>query len=88
MIRAHPAALAGPPIDWRGLVRVLLFAGTERVAEYRPRFGPAAVLAVPTGCSPCRQFVCPYGQECLDVTPERVAAATLRLAAARDRARA
>ncbi|HEX5541521.1 MAG TPA: glycosyltransferase family 9 protein [Micromonospora sp.] len=70
---AHLANALGTPV-------VVLFSGTERVAQYRPRFGPAAVLNIDTDCSPCRQFVCPYALECLDIAPERVATATLRLA--------
>ncbi|HEX5595930.1 MAG TPA: glycosyltransferase family 9 protein [Micromonosporaceae bacterium] len=70
---AHLANALGTPV-------VVLFSGTERIAQYRPRFGPAAVLTVGTDCSPCRQFVCPYALECLDIAPERVATAALRLA--------
>ncbi|HEX6967212.1 MAG TPA: glycosyltransferase family 9 protein [Micromonosporaceae bacterium] len=73
---AHLASALRTPV-------VVLFAGTERVSQYRPRFGPAAVLTVPTDCSPCRQFVCPYASECLDVAPERVARAALGLAGRR-----
>ena len=42
---------------------------------------PAALLQVPTPCSPCRQLACPFHLECLDVAPERLVAAALRLTA-------
>lgn len=70
---AHLASALDVPV-------VVLFAGTERVGQYRPRFSPAAVLTVATDCAPCRQFVCPYARECLDIPAERVAEAALRLA--------
>jgi ADP-heptose:LPS heptosyltransferase len=56
---------------------VVLFAGTERLSQYAPRAGVATVLSRPVSCSPCRSFVCPYAQECLDVTPQQVVAAAL-----------
>ncbi|MGI5161013.1 glycosyltransferase family 9 protein [Microbispora sp. CA-102843] len=70
---AHLASALGTPV-------VVLFAGTERVEQYRPRFGPASILTVPTACSPCRQFACPFALDCLDIPPEQVAAEALRLA--------
>ncbi|MDQ7904968.1 glycosyltransferase family 9 protein [Phytohabitans sp. ZYX-F-186] len=73
---AHLASAFGRPV-------VVLFAGTEQVAQYAPRFTPATVLSVPTPCAPCRQLRCPYAQECLDVPPEEVARETLRLAGVR-----
>jgi ADP-heptose:LPS heptosyltransferase len=63
---------------------VVLFAGTEQVSQYAPRGTPAAVLTVPTPCAPCRQLRCPFAQECLDLPPEAVARATLRLATSRE----
>ena len=70
----HLADAVGTPV-------VALFAGTEDESQFRPRSVPAVVLRVPTWCSPCRQFRCPFGLECLDVAPETVVAAALRLAA-------
>ncbi|KAB8186505.1 glycosyltransferase family 9 protein [Microbispora catharanthi] len=70
---AHLASALGTPV-------VVLFAGTEQVEQYRPRFGPASILTVPTACSPCRQFACPFALDCLDIPPEQVAAEALRLA--------
>jgi ADP-heptose:LPS heptosyltransferase len=66
--------------DAVGVPAVVLFAGTEQVEQFRPRSVPAAVLTVPTPCAPCRQLRCPYGLECLDLAPERVAREALRLA--------
>jgi ADP-heptose:LPS heptosyltransferase len=69
----HLADAVGTPV-------VALFAGTEDEDQFRPRSVPAVVLRVPTWCSPCRQFRCPFALECLDVAPEDVADAALRLA--------
>jgi ADP-heptose:LPS heptosyltransferase len=71
---AHLASAFGTPV-------VVLFAGTEQVRQYQPRFTPAAVMTVPTACAPCRQLRCPYGSECLDIPPAGVAGEALRLAA-------
>jgi ADP-heptose:LPS heptosyltransferase len=69
----HLADAVGTPV-------VALFAGTEDESQYRPRSVPSAVLRVPTTCSPCRQFRCPFDLECLDVAPSAAADAVLRLA--------
>jgi ADP-heptose:LPS heptosyltransferase len=69
--------------DAVGTPSVVLFAGTELLEQFRPRSGPAAVLGVPTTCSPCRQFSCPFQHECLDVPADAVVTAALDLAAAR-----
>jgi hypothetical protein len=37
------------------------------------------VLTRPTTCAPCRQLVCPFDHECLDVAPAEVADAALGL---------
>jgi ADP-heptose:LPS heptosyltransferase len=69
----HLADAVGTPV-------VVLFAGTEEEGQYRPRSVPTAVLRVPTFCSPCRQFHCPFDLECLAIAPEDVALAALRVA--------
>ncbi len=69
----HLADAVGTPV-------VAIFAGTEDEGQFRPRSVPAVVLRVPTECSPCRQFHCPYGLECLDLPPQMVVAAALGLA--------
>jgi ADP-heptose:LPS heptosyltransferase len=69
----HLADAVGTPV-------VVLFAGTEDEGQYRPRSVPSAVLRVPTACSPCRQFHCPFDLECLAIGPEDAALAALRLA--------
>lgn len=59
---------------------VVTYAGTEPPTEMPPRTTPAAeLLTRPVPCSPCRQFRCPYHQECLDLPAAEVAAAALRL---------
>jgi ADP-heptose:LPS heptosyltransferase len=69
----HIADALGTPV-------AVTYAGTERVGDARPRAVPAAVLGLPVPCSPCRQLQCPFDLQCLDVTPERVAAAAVELA--------
>jgi ADP-heptose:LPS heptosyltransferase len=71
---AHLADAVGTPV-------VVLFAGTELVEQFRPRSVPSTVLGVPTACTPCRQFRCPYQLECLDVPQSAVVAAALQPAA-------
>ncbi|MDP9408074.1 MAG: glycosyltransferase family 9 protein [Actinomycetota bacterium] len=61
---------------------VALFAGTELEQQYAPRGTRATLLRVPTACSPCRAFDCPYTLECLDIPPRSVVDAALSLAAA------
>jgi ADP-heptose:LPS heptosyltransferase len=52
---------------------VVLFAGTELEAQYRPRGAPAKVLRQPTRCAPCHSATCRYNLECLDIPPAAVA---------------
>lgn len=66
---------------------VALFAGTEQEGQYAPRTTQATVLRVPTACSPCRAFTCPFTDRtadaappCLDLDPAEVAGAALALA--------
>ena len=69
----HLADAFGRPV-------VVTYAGTEREAEWRPRSAPHVLLREDTSCSPCRLFDCPFeGHPCMDIAPERVAAAALRL---------
>jgi ADP-heptose:LPS heptosyltransferase len=70
----HFADAVGTPV-------VALFAGTEDESQFAPRSGPARLLRVPTACSPCRSFACPYALECLDIAPADVVAAGRELAA-------
>ncbi len=75
---AHLADAVGTPV-------VELFAGTEEVAQYAPRSVPAAVLTRAVSCAPCRQLVCPFGQECLDVAAAEVVDAVVGCASRRVR---
>jgi len=70
----HLADAVGTPV-------VAAYAGTERLGDVAPRSVPSVLLQVPVPCSPCRQLVCPFHLECLDVAPVRLARAALRLAA-------
>jgi len=58
---------------------VILFSGTELECQWRPRRTPAILLRRPTPCSPCYRFTCPYQLECLDIEPEAVVTAGLKL---------
>ena len=71
----HLADAVGTPV-------VSLFAGTEDESQFAPRSGPARLLRVPTVCSPCRLFACPYQLQCLDVAPATVVAACEELLSA------
>lgn len=66
--------------DALGTPLVALFAGTELEQQYAPRGTPTTLFRVPTACSPCRAFDCPYALECLDVPPPAVAEAALAAA--------
>ena len=68
--------------DGLGTPAAVVFAGTERPGDIAPRNVPVALLGVRVPCSPCRLLTCPYDTQCLDVPPERVAAAAADLARA------
>lgn len=68
----HLADAVGTPV-------VVTYAGTEMLTEMPPRNTRSVVLNQPVPCSPCRQFRCPFHQECLDLPPEAVVEAALRL---------
>ena len=70
----HLADALGTPV-------VVAWAGTERVGDMGPRAVPSVLLGWAVPCSPCRQFRCPYGRECLDFDPVLLATAALDLAA-------
>jgi lipopolysaccharide heptosyltransferase II len=65
--------------DAVGTPGVVLFSGTDRVEQWRPRATIARLLQRPTPCSPCYHFECPYHLECLDVSPREVASTLLQL---------
>jgi ADP-heptose:LPS heptosyltransferase len=69
----HLADAYGTPV-------VATYAGTERMIDMQPRSTRAVLLQRRVPCSPCRQFRCPYHQECLDIDPRDVAGAALRFA--------
>ncbi len=69
----HLADAVGTPV-------VALFAGTEDESQFAPRSVPSRLLRVPTTCSPCRAFSCPFASECLDVPPAAVLRAAAELA--------
>jgi ADP-heptose:LPS heptosyltransferase len=52
---------------------VVLFAGTDPEAAWRPRGAPATLLRDATPCAPCRSAICPYDNRCLNVPPALVA---------------
>ena len=55
--------------------QVVLYSGTELESQWRPRRSPCRLLRVPTPCSPCYRFTCPYDMACLDIDPAAVVAA-------------
>lgn len=64
---------------------VILFAGTELESQWQPRQTSAILLRRPTTCSPCYSFTCPYQQECLEIAPDAVVEAGLKLLGLRGR---
>ncbi|MEZ4599691.1 MAG: glycosyltransferase family 9 protein [Syntrophotaleaceae bacterium] len=63
---------------------VILYSGTELISQWRPRFTPAQLLRRETNCSPCYNFTCPFGTECLDIPASEVVDACLNLLAKTD----
>jgi ADP-heptose:LPS heptosyltransferase len=58
---------------------VILYSGTEYLTQWEPRQAPSSLLKVPTDCSPCYSFQCPFSMECLDIHPHDVLEACLTL---------
>lgn len=58
---------------------VVLYSGTEYESQWQPRRAPVRLLRRPTDCSPCYRFHCPYNMECLDFSPQEVAADVLAM---------
>ncbi len=70
----HIADAVGCPV-------VVLYAGTDRESQWRPRSVPARLLRRPTPCAPCYRFTCPYDHECLAIAPAEVVVAVQGLLA-------
>lgn len=73
-----------------GTPAVTLFSGATSESRYAPRHGAAALLRVPTPCSPCGLAVCPFADgrhepPCLDIRPGVVVSAARALLARDDR---
>jgi len=68
----HIADAVGSPL-------LVLFSGSDRESQWRPRQVPAAVLRRPTDCSPCYSFKCPLQFECLDIPPHEVVERSLAM---------
>jgi ADP-heptose:LPS heptosyltransferase len=68
----HLAAAVATP-------QVVLYAGTELVSQWAPTHVSARLLRVPTWCTPCFRFDCPYELACLDVAPAVVVDAAVEL---------
>jgi ADP-heptose:LPS heptosyltransferase len=58
---------------------VVLYSGTELEDQWKPRGAPNRLLRRQTSCSPCYNFRCPYGMECLDIPAAEVAAEAVRM---------
>lgn len=65
--------------DALGVPVVVAFSGTDLRSEWGPRRTPSVLLGHDVPCAPCRQLRCPFGLECLDVTPDEVVGALRRL---------
>lgn len=64
----HLADALGTPV-------LCTYSGTELESQWTPRRAPHRLLRRDTACSPCYAFSCPFELECLDFSPEDVAAA-------------
>jgi lipopolysaccharide heptosyltransferase II len=51
---------------------VIMFAGTDLVEAFGPRFTPSQILTCPVTCSPCFKFDCPFNHECLNIPLDRI----------------
>ncbi|KWX03122.1 ADP-heptose--lipooligosaccharide heptosyltransferase II [Carbonactinospora thermoautotrophica] len=69
----HVADAVGTPV-------VVAFSGTELEDQLAPRTVRAELFRVPTSCSPCHQFRCPFGLPCLDLDPTELAGTAYELA--------
>jgi lipopolysaccharide heptosyltransferase II len=58
---------------------VVLYSGTDLEEQWMPRHAAAVALRRATACSPCYRFSCVYEMECLDVPPEEIVSAAIRL---------
>lgn len=65
--------------DAMGTPEVVLFSGTDREEQWRPRTVSARLLRRPTPCHPCYLFSCPIGLPCLDISPAEVVDAVLKV---------
>jgi len=65
--------------DAVGCPMVILYSGTEREEEWRPRGAIARLLRRPTACHPCYRSECPYALECLAIAPSDVVAEVMAL---------
>ena len=71
----HLAAAVATP-------QVVLYAGTELESQWAPHHAPIRLLRVPTWCTPCYRFECPYELGCLDIDPADVVDAAVELTGA------
>ena len=58
---------------------VVLYSGTDLESQWQPRHTASVVLRRETDCHPCYRFNCLFEMQCLDIAPEEVVAAGLRL---------
>jgi lipopolysaccharide heptosyltransferase II len=62
---------------------VVLYSGTDMIAQQRPRSAHARLMCRPVFCAPCHAAQCPHAMECLDIRPDEVAIAALEMLAER-----
>ncbi len=65
--------------DALGTPMLILYAGTDRLSQWRPRKAPARLLTRSVTCSPCYEFHCLFTLQCLDFTPSDVAAQAIEM---------
>lgn len=65
-----PAHIAG----WADIPTVVLFSGTNRIAQWRPPGKRVQVVHEPVTCMPCHQKCCPFSDHpCMErITPKKI----------------
>ncbi|MDC0671917.1 glycosyltransferase family 9 protein [Nannocystis radixulma] len=65
--------------DALAVPQLVTYAGTDLVSQWEPRASPRRILRRETACTPCYRMTCPFGQACMALPAEAIAAAGLEL---------
>jgi ADP-heptose:LPS heptosyltransferase len=65
--------------DALAVPQLVTYAGTDLVSQWEPRTSPRRILRRDTACTPCYRMTCPFGQACMTLPAEAIAAAGLEL---------